>query len=329
MAQCEEAVEKMKTSEVTIAWSKLAGRADRIMREETRQHEGVLTWQLFQSTLIEHFYHIPSKERAASLLSKLQQDLHESIGDYIQRSSEIIQVHSGKTNLKEIAASQYGWNLVQGLTNISIKNKIADRIALCQSLSDVCKLVKQVRREMENREAFTGISAEVEDNIEEVNWKQRNFNQRGSSNYRGNNRGSYNSRGRSYSYNNGYSKTGQQTGTSYQTRKVSYSADIQCLLCGLKGHKVTNCRKLPRAQELIKQDKQQYWNKKKGYTNKHATHSNNRHQTINEVDDNTPIDETENQEGDIFDQDYADMDEINFPTSDLTEEEDQAYYYDD
>ena len=154
LAQCEEAAEKMKTSEVTIAWSKLAGRADRIMREETRQHEGVLTWQLFQSTLIEHFYHIPSKERAASLLSKLQQDLHESIGDYIQRSSEIIQVHSGKTNLKEIAASQYGWNLVQGLTNISIKNKIADCIALCQSLSDVCKLVKQVRREMENREAL-------------------------------------------------------------------------------------------------------------------------------------------------------------------------------
>ena len=329
LAQCEEAVEKMKTSEVTIAWSKLAGRAHRIMREETRQHEGVLTWQLFQTTLIEHFYHIPSKERAASLLSKLQQDLHESIGDYVQRSSEIIQVHSGKTNLKEIAASQYGWNLVQGLTNISIKNKIVDRIALCQSLSDICKLVKQVRREMENREAFTGISAEVRDNIEEINWKQRNFNQRGSSNYRGNNRGSYNSRGRGYSYNNGYGKTGQHTGTSYQTQKVGNSTDIQCLLCGLKGHKVTNCRKLPRAQELIKHDKQQYWNKKKGYTNKHATHGNNRHQMINEVDDNTPIDEIENQEGDIFYQDYADMDEINFPTSDLTEEEDQAYYYDD
>ena len=334
LAQCEEAAEKMKASKVTIAWSKLAGRADRIMREETRQHEGVLTWQVFQSMLIEHFYHIPSKERAASLLSKLQQDPHENIGEYVQRSSEIIQVHSGKTNLKEIAASQYGWNLVQGLTNISIKNKIADRISQCQSLSDVCKLVKQVRREMENREAFTGISTEVEDNIEEVNWKQSNFNQRGSSNYRGNNRGSYNqtsynSRGRSYSYNNGYSKTGQHIGTSYQTQKVGNSADIQCLLCGLKCHKVTSCRKLPRAQELIKQDKQQYWNKKKGYTNKYATCSNNRHQTINEVDDNAPIDEIENQEGDIFDQDYADMDEINFPMSDLTEEEDQAYYYDD
>ena len=59
----------------------------------------------------------------------------------MQRGSKIIQVHSGKTNLKEIAASQYGWNLVQGLTNISIKNKIADHISLCQSLS-----------------AFTGIS---------------------------------------------------------------------------------------------------------------------------------------------------------------------------
>ena len=176
LAQCEEAAEKMKASEVTIAWSKLAGQADRIMREETRQHEGTLTWDLFQSTLIEHFYHIPSKERAASLLNKLQQDPHKNIGEYVQRGSEIIQVHSGKTNPKEIAASQYGWNLVQGLTNIPIKNKIADHISLCQSLSDVCKLVKQVKREMENREAFMGISMETEDNVEEVNWRQYNYN---------------------------------------------------------------------------------------------------------------------------------------------------------
>ena len=41
------------------------------------------------------------------------------------------------------------------------------------------------------------------------------------------------------------------------------------------------------------------------------------------------VHEIENQEEDISDQDYVDMDEINFPTSDLTEEEDQAYYYDD
>ena len=75
----------------------------------------------------------------------MQQDPHESIGEYVQRSNKIIQVHSGKTNLKEIAASQYGWNLVQGLTNIFIKNKITDRISHCQLLTDVCKLVKQVK----------------------------------------------------------------------------------------------------------------------------------------------------------------------------------------
>ena len=292
LAQCEEAAEKMKASEVMIAWSKLAGRADRIMREETRQHEGILTWELFQSTLIEHFYHIPSKERVASLLNKLQQDPHENIGEYVQRSSEIIQVHSGKTNLKEIAASQYGWNLVQGLTNISIKNKIADCISQCQLLSDICKLVKQVKREMENREAFTGISVESEESIEEVSWKEHNFTQRGRGNNRGNYRGNYyntnyNSRGKNdkSNYNSGYGNSGQQTNNNYQTRKLGNTTDIQCLLCGLKGHKVTTCRKLTRAQDLIKQDKQHYWDKKRGYTKKSATHNSTRHQQINEVDD--------------------------------------------
>ena len=81
LAQCEEAAEKMKASETTVAWSKLTGRADVVMREESRQHEGTVAWELFQSMLIEHFYHIPSKERAAKLLNKLQQDLHESIGE--------------------------------------------------------------------------------------------------------------------------------------------------------------------------------------------------------------------------------------------------------
>ena len=193
------------------------------MRQETRQHEGTLTWDLFQSMLIEHFYHILSKERAASLLNKLQQDPHKNTGKYVQRGSKIIQIHSGKTNLKEIAASQYGWNLVQGLTNIPIKNKIADRISLCQSLSDVCKLVKQVKREMKNREAFTGISVETEENVEEVSWRQYNYNQRGRGNNRGNYRGNYHqtnygSQGRGYknSYNSGYGNSGQQTGTAVQ-----------------------------------------------------------------------------------------------------------------
>ena len=159
LAQCEETAEKMKASETTVAWSELAGRADIVMREESRQHEGMVTWELFQSMLIEHFNHIPSKERAAKLLNKLHQDPHESIGEYVQRGSEIIQVHSNKTNLKDISASQYGWNIVQGLTNVSIKNKIADRISQWHTLLDVCKLIRQVRWEMEKREAFTGISA--------------------------------------------------------------------------------------------------------------------------------------------------------------------------
>ena len=81
--------------------------------------------------------------------------------------------------MKEISASQYGWNFIQGLTNMPIKNKIADCISLCQLLSDACKLVKQVNRGMENREAFTGISVETEESVEEVNWRQNSYNQRG------------------------------------------------------------------------------------------------------------------------------------------------------
>ena len=266
----------------------------------------------------------------------MQQDPHENIGEYMQRGSKIIQVHSGKTNLKEIAASQYGWNLVQGLTNISIKNKIADRISLCQSSSDVCKLVKQVKREMENREAFTGISVEAEESVEEVNWRQYNYNQRGRGNNRGNYRGNYHqtnysSQGRGYknSYSSGYGNSGQQTGNSSSVRKVGNAADVQCLLCGLKGHKVTTCRKLPRAQELIKQDKQQYWSKRKGYTKRSTNNNTTKNQQINEINDSTVINEVENQEEGIYDQDYNEMDDISFPTSDLTEEEDQVYYYDD
>ena len=55
LAQCEEAAEKMKASERTVAWSKLAGRAEVVMREESRQHEGMVTGEIFQSMLIEHF----------------------------------------------------------------------------------------------------------------------------------------------------------------------------------------------------------------------------------------------------------------------------------
>ena len=51
LAQCEEAAEKMKASETTVAWSKPTGRADVVMREESRQHEGTVTWEIFQSML--------------------------------------------------------------------------------------------------------------------------------------------------------------------------------------------------------------------------------------------------------------------------------------
>ena len=226
--------------------------------------------------------------------------------------------------------------MIQGLTNISIKNKIADRISLCQSLSDVCKLVKQVKREMENREAFMGISVETEENVEEVNWRQYNYNQRGRGNNRGNYRGKYHqtnygSQGSGYkiSYNSGCSNPGQQTGNSSSVCKVGNTAHVQCLLCGLKGHKVTTCRKLPRAQELIKQDKQQYWNKRKEYTKRSTNNNTTKNQQINKIDDNIVINEVENQEEGIYDQEYNNMDDISFQTSDLTEEEDQAYYYDD
>ena len=100
-------------------------------------------------------------------------------------------------------------------------------------------------------------------------------------------------------------------------------------MCGLKGHKVTTCRKLPRAQELIKQDRQQYWNKRKGYAKRSTNNNKTRLQQINEIDDSASIDEVENQEDGIYDQGYNEMDNINFPVSDLTEEEDQTYYYDD
>ena len=102
--------------------------------------------------------------------------------------------------MKDISASQYGWNIVQGLTNVSIKNKIADRISQCHSLSDACKLIIQVRWEMENREAFTGISAEPEESVDEVNWRQKYYNQA--------------SRGKGY-INRGTGR-GYQKGSNYQ-----------------------------------------------------------------------------------------------------------------
>ena len=267
--------------------------------------------------LIEHFYHIPSKERAAKLLNKLQQDPHESIGEYVQRGSKIIQVHSGKTNLRDISASQYGWNIVQSLNNISIKKKIADCNVNCHSLSDVGKLIRQVRREMENGEAFTGISAEPEESVEEVNWRQNSYNQRGRGySNRGSNRGSY--RGNHYQHSSaargrGYNTYGNNnSGSKCYPRKggTPSNPDVRCLICGLKGHKVTACRKLPRAQELIRQDKQQYWKNKKE-SGKGNTPNHNRKQQINEVKAIDEVDQYQVEDYDGTDNDG--LDELSFP----------------
>ena len=111
---------------------------------------------------------------------------------------------------------------------------------------------------MDNREAFRGISAEPEESIEEVNWRQNSYNQRGRGySNRGSNRGSYRSnhywpssaaRGRGYSTygnnksgSNGYMK---KTGTTG-------NPDVRCLICGLKGQKVATCRSWPEPKNQL------------------------------------------------------------------------------
>ena len=150
---------------------------------------------------------------------------------------------------------------------------------------------------MENREA-SGISAGPEESVEEVNWKQNNYNQRG----RGySNRGSYrgNYRGSSYQHSpasrgRGYNSYGSNSGNYGQTKKTGTmsNANVRCLICGLKGHKVTTCRKLARAQELIRLDKQQYWNKEKE-SGKGNTLHHSRKQQVNEVDEAESINEVD------------------------------------
>ena len=144
---------------------------------------------------------------------------------------------------------------------------------------------------MENREAFTGISAEPEKSIDKVNWRQNNYNQRGRGySNRGSNRGSY--RGNCYlpssaTRGRGYNTNGNNnSGSNGYVKEVGTPSnpDVRCLICGLKGLKVNTCRKLPRAQEFIRQDKQQYWKNKKE-SGKGNTPNHNRKQQINGVDE--------------------------------------------
>ena len=151
---------------------------------------------------------------------------------------------------------------------------------------------------MENREAFSGILAEPEESIDEVNWRQNNYNQRGRGySNRGSNRMSY--RGNHYppspaTRGRGHNTYGtNNSGSNGYTKKAGTPSnlDARCLIFGLKGQKVTTCRKFPRAQELIRQDKQQHWkNKKEGKGN---TPNQSRKQQINEVDEVEAINEVD------------------------------------
>ena len=84
---------------------------------------------------------------------------------------------------------------------------------------------------------------------------------------------------------------------------------------------------MPRAQELIRQDKQQYWkNKNEGKGN---TPNQNRKQQINKVDEAEAINKIDQyQDEDYNSTDYEGLEELSFPFSEYSEEEDQAYYDD-
>ena len=79
----------------------------------------------------------------------------------------------------------------------------------------------------------------------------------------------------------------------------------------MKGDKVATCRKLTKAQELLRKDKQWYWNKKKAAGRNNASRYTQKHQ-INEVDEADSINNEENQyiEEDV-NTDYKGIEEIN------------------
>ena len=183
---------------------------------------------------------------------------------------------------------------------------------------------------MENREAFTGISAEPEESVDEINWRQKNYNQASRNK-------SYSTRGigRGIKQNNKYYHNNTSRGRGYETQGgnpakregTNNNSDIQCLLCGLKGHKVTTCRKLSRAQKLLRKDKHRYWNEKKA-AGRSNTPKYTKHQ-INEVDEaDSDNGEDHQYDDENFNATYDEIDEICVPYSEFTEEEDLAYYND-
>ena len=96
----------------------------------------------------------------------------------------------------------------------------------------------------------------------------------------------------------------------------------------MKGHEVATCRKLTRAQELLRKDKQWYWNERRTAGRNNASRYTKKHQ-INEVDEANSVNDGDYQyDEENVNTDYKGIEEINFPYSEFTEEEDLAYYND-
>ena len=84
---------------------------------------------------------------------------------------------------------------------------------------------------------------------------------------------------------------------------------------------------MPRTQELIMQDKRQYWKSKK--EGKGNTPNQHRKQQTNKADETEAINEVDQyQDEDYNGTDYEGLEELSFPFSEYSEEEDQAYYDD-
>ena len=85
----------------------------------------------------------------------------------------------------------------------------------------------------------------------------------------------------------------------------------------MKGHKIATCRKLTRAQELLRKDKHRYWNEKK-MAGRSNTSKYTKHQ-INEVDEANSVNNEEHQYNDKnINTIYEEIDEICFPYSEFT-----------
>ena len=141
---------------------------------------------------------------------------------------------------------------------------------------------------------------------------------------------------RIYQQGSNYHRSNVSRGRGYDpqggnaTKKVgtNNNPDVQCLLCGLKGHKVATCRKLTRAQELLRKDKQRYSNERRATGRNNASRYTKKHQ-INKVDETNSVNDEDYQyvEEDV-NTDHKGIEEINFPYSEFTEGEDLAYYND-